>query len=70
MSPVILLFVANSLEGAFAGYGALDACWAVAVTYEHPAACVEPTADAMPHLGLRMQTSPRPKRNPIYGEVK
>ncbi len=67
MAPVILLFVASTLEGAFTGPDALDACWEVAVTYEQPAACVEPASDAMPHLGLVMETSPRPVRNPIYG---
>ena len=67
MTPVILLFVAAQLEGAFTGPGALDACWEVAVTYEAPAQCVEPASEILPHLGLRLETSPRPRRNPIYG---
>jgi hypothetical protein len=68
MSPVILLFVASQIEGAFTGPSALDACWAVAVTYEAPAQCVEAPSEIMPHLGLRLETSPRPKRSPIYAE--
>ena len=68
MTPVILLYVAATLEGAFTGPDALAECWAVATTYEQPAACVPPASEAVPHMGLRMETSPRPKRNPRYGE--
>ena len=66
MTPIILLFVASTLEGAFTGPGALDACFDVAATYEQPAACVPPASEVTPHLGLDLVSSPRPERNPRY----
>ena len=70
MSPIILLFVASQIEGAFTGPGALDACFDVAATYEQPTACVAPASEVVPHLGLGLVSSPRPVRNPVYGEVE
>lgn len=61
MTPVILLYVAASLEAVFTGEGALAACLDTAATYEAPAMCVPPTSDALPHLGVELQTSIRPK---------
>lgn len=64
MTPIILLFVSATLEGVFTGPDALRNCWSVAATYEHDAACVPPASEAVPTLGLQMETSPRPRPRP------
>ena len=61
MTPVILLYVAATLEAVFTGEGAMGACLDLAATYEQPAMCVPPTSEAMPYLGMELQASIRPK---------
>lgn len=64
MQAVILLFIGGILEGAFVGEEALLDCLDTAATYEAPAMCVTPTSDVMPHLGLRLEASIRPRPRP------
>lgn len=64
MTPIIILLIAGSIEGAFVGADALGACLDTAVTYEEPGACVTATSEVRPHLGLRLIENVRPMKRP------
>ena len=67
MTPIIILLIAGTVEGAFVGEYALGDCLDTAVTYEQPGACVTAPSEVRPTLGLRlMGENVRPMPRPLH----